>query len=132
LAGTPGSAQAARGLAKVIRQVSSGSDALFAVDGPLGPARVAKPGAAFIAQRAGAVIVPTSVAARPGVRLAWRWDNHLVPLPGGRIAVHFGPLIDTQASVAGPAPSLDALRATIQEALTAGSAAAARALEVDP
>ena len=53
------SPQSARAIAIMIRRVRAGTDALIAVDGPSGPAFQVKPGAAFIAQRAGAVIVPT-------------------------------------------------------------------------
>lgn len=118
--------QGSRGLVSVIRMVTTGHDALLAVDGPDGPARQAKPGAAFIAQRAKAVIVPTAIAASPSVRLAYRWDDHVVPLPGGRITVHFGPLIDT-APAEGTPPSIEEIQAAIDEALTAGTRAAERA-----
>jgi lysophospholipid acyltransferase (LPLAT)-like uncharacterized protein len=130
LAGAENSAQASRGLVSVIRQVASGMDALLAVDGPAGPARVAKPGAAFIAQRARAVIVPTAVASRPALRLRYRWDDHLVPMPGGRTMVHFGPLIDT-APAGQPAPSVEEITLHIERALTAGERNAAAALERD-
>lgn len=118
--------QGSRGLVSVIRMVTSGHDALLAVDGPDGPPGQAKPGAAFIAQRAKAVIVPTAIAANPSVRLTWRWDDHVVPLPGGRITVHFGPLIDT-APPEGTPPTIEEIRAAIDEALTAGTIAAERA-----
>ena len=130
LRGGSGTGQTSRGVVSVIRQVSSGVHALLAVDGPDGPAGRAKQGAAFIAQRAKAVIVPTAVASRPAVRLRYRWDDHLVPLPGGRTMVHFGPLIDS-APPDRPAPSVDEITLRIEEALTAGVRRAEHAVETD-
>lgn len=118
--GAPNSPQASRALVSVIRMVSHGHHALLAVDGPAGPARQVKPGAALIAQRAGAILVPTAIAAVPAVKLITRWDDHVVPLPGGRIMVHFGPLIDA-APPGEPAPDLDVIQARIGDALTTGT-----------
>ena len=130
LRGAVGTVQATRGVASVIRQVSSGVDALLAVDGPDGPAGRAKPGAAFIAQRARAVIVPTAVASTPAVRLRYRWDDHLVPMPGGRTMVHFGPLIDT-APAGQASPPVEEITLRIEDALTTGVRRATAAVEAD-
>ncbi|HET9424214.1 MAG TPA: hypothetical protein VFO55_02495, partial [Gemmatimonadaceae bacterium] len=56
----------------------------------------------------------------PALKLITRWDDHVVPLPGGRIMVHFGPLIDA-APPGEPLPDLDGLGARIGEALTVGT-----------
>ena len=130
IAGAGGAAPSGRGLVSVIKRIQEGHDALLAVDGPSGPARQAKPGAAFIAQRAKAVIVPTAIAASPSVRLAYRWDDHVVPLPGGRIDVHFGPLIDT-APPGGEAPAIEDIQRSIDDALTTGTARAEQANGAD-
>ncbi len=120
LTGGPSTAQSARGVVSMIKLVRSGHDALLAVDGPAGPAKQVKPGAALIAQRAGAVLVPTAAAAARALTLSYRWDDHLIPLPGTRLVVHFGPLIDTIAPPGGTAPTLEDIQERIGVALVAG------------
>ena len=56
-------------------------------DGPFGPYRAAKPGAAMVARAAGLPIVPLAFRVTPELRLLRRWDRHLVPLPFGRIRI---------------------------------------------
>jgi lysophospholipid acyltransferase (LPLAT)-like uncharacterized protein len=83
-----------RGIATMARLVREGRDGLIALDGPSGPAQRAKPGAFMIARRAGAVLVPTAAAARPAIRLRWRWDDHRLPLPFARAVAYYGRAID--------------------------------------
>jgi lysophospholipid acyltransferase (LPLAT)-like uncharacterized protein len=59
----------------------------LAPDGPLGPYRVAKPGALLLARESGLPIVPWAVSVRPSFRLRRRWDRQIVPLPFARIRV---------------------------------------------
>lgn len=59
------------------------------VDGPRGPRRVAKPGAAILSARTGYPIVPAAC----GIPRAWRmksWDRMLIPKPFGRVILAFG------------------------------------------
>jgi lysophospholipid acyltransferase (LPLAT)-like uncharacterized protein len=78
---------------KALRAMASalegGADMVIAVDGPHGPAKRVRPGACWLARHTGAAIVPSGIAAHPAVRVP-RWDRHLVPLPGARIAMVFG------------------------------------------
>jgi lysophospholipid acyltransferase (LPLAT)-like uncharacterized protein len=113
---------------KMIMLLRQGYDAMVAVDGPHGPPLEAKMGAALIAQRARAVIVPTAAACNRKIELRNRWDNHLVPLPFSRTVVHFGTPIDSYPSV-GPKPRLEDLRAGLELALSRGTARASAALE---
>ena len=109
----------ARSVAKVIEMVKDGYDALIAVDGAEGSAFQVRSGAALIARRSGAVLVPTSVSSNWQINLPKRRDKHLIPLPGARTVVHFGPIIDPLAQQ--PArPTLDELREKIAEALFTG------------
>jgi lysophospholipid acyltransferase (LPLAT)-like uncharacterized protein len=110
------SAQSARAIATMIRQVRLGADALIAVDGPSGPAFQVKPGAAFIAQRAGAVIVPTVAVVDQAVSVRWRWDKHIFPLPGSHIVVFMDTPIEVQPTNA-PTPSVEELRLRLANAL---------------
>ena len=58
------------------------------VDGPRGPARVAKSGAVLLARATALPIVPGTWWARPLVRVG-SWDRTIVPLPFSRIAFAF-------------------------------------------
>ncbi len=59
-------------------------------DGPFGPYRVVKPGALIVARASGLPIQPWAIEARPLLRLPGRWDNHVIPLPFGRLRVIAG------------------------------------------
>jgi lysophospholipid acyltransferase (LPLAT)-like uncharacterized protein len=69
------------------RLAAEGYSPAVTPDGPFGPYRVAKPGAAIVARAAALPIVPLAFRIRPQVRLRRRWDRHLVPLPFGRIRI---------------------------------------------
>ncbi len=79
----------ARRLAKLVRRVKEGRDCYMTPDGPDGPAYLIKPGVAYIAQKAKALIVPLGAYARHGYRLN-RWDRYVVPYPFSRISVAIG------------------------------------------
>jgi 1-acyl-sn-glycerol-3-phosphate acyltransferase len=95
---------------------------------PHGPAFKAKLGAALIAQRSGALIVPTAAACNRKIELHKRWDTHVVPLPFSRTLVHFGTPIDSCPAF-GAKPELEDLRARLELALEMGTAQANAALE---
>jgi lysophospholipid acyltransferase (LPLAT)-like uncharacterized protein len=87
----------ARALAQLRREMADGHAAAFTVDGPRGPARVAQPGAAWLASATGNPIVPFHIEASR----AWTvksWDSHQVPKPGSVVAVAIGAPIEVQAS----------------------------------
>lgn len=67
------------------------------LDGPRGPRRVAKPGAAILSARTGVSIVPTALA----VTRCWRmksWDRMVIPKPFATIVCAYGPPIPPCAS----------------------------------
>jgi hypothetical protein len=79
----------ARALAQLRREMAEGYPAAFTVDGPRGPARVAQPGAAWLASVTRNPIVPFHIEAAS----AWTvssWDSHQVPKPGSLVAVAIG------------------------------------------
>ena len=115
----PNSFRWAKGVAKVIDLVKDGYDALIAVDGPEGPAYQVQPGAALMAKRSGAVLVPIGAASNRQINLVKRWDKHMIPLPGARTVVHFGPIIDPLEQLSLPRTT-DELRGKIAEALLTG------------
>ncbi|MGH8103707.1 MAG: hypothetical protein ACREJQ_04215 [bacterium] len=100
----------AHGVVKYIHELKSAPGGVIAPDGPAGPACVAKPGAAYIAARAGAIILPVGAAISRGVELD-QWDRFEVPKPFARCALAFGQPMDppakaTEADLAGAAASL--------------------------
>ncbi|HEX5635416.1 MAG TPA: lysophospholipid acyltransferase family protein [Gemmatimonadales bacterium] len=71
------------------RALEEGTSVCFTPDGPVGPRRVAKPGAVAAAQKAGVPILPL----RAEVSRAWRfrsWDRFVLPKPFARISVRYG------------------------------------------
>lgn len=86
----------------------------IAVDGPLGPRHVVKPGAVAIAARTGARIVPVEAIAASRITLSWRWDQMELPLPFSRVVLRVGPPLDVV-----PARDLDAAVADLARALLA-------------
>ncbi len=83
------SRRGAQVLLEVVRALQAGTSVTFTPDGPRGPRRVFKPGAALAAQRAGVPLVP--IRATP-VR-AWRlrsWDRFAIPKPGAVVRIAYG------------------------------------------
>jgi lysophospholipid acyltransferase (LPLAT)-like uncharacterized protein len=82
---------AVRGLAAVVRRMRRGDvDAAFAVDGPRGPYGDVKPGAAWVARRAGGALVPMGSAVARGVTFGRAWDRFRLAFPFTRVAVVLG------------------------------------------
>jgi lysophospholipid acyltransferase (LPLAT)-like uncharacterized protein len=109
-----GGARALRALVHALRR--GAPLAAFAVDGPRGPAGVAKPGALLAAAASGALLVPAASAAERVVVLRRAWDRFEVPLPFSRVVVVAG----------APAPA-DPGRGGAERLTSAISAARARA-----
>ncbi len=76
-------------LRAVSRAVESGAQVVVPVDGPVGPARRAKPGVLQVAMRAKVPIYTFALSARPCLRLR-SWDRMLLPLPFARIVCCYG------------------------------------------
>ncbi len=78
-----------RGGRQALREMSeclmSGIDVAFTIDGPRGPAYVAKPGAITLARHTGQAILPFHIVARRRVELS-SWDRLQIPLPFTRAA----------------------------------------------
>lgn len=76
----------ARNLLELLRLLREGRDSYITPDGPDGPARVAKPGVAFLAARAGALVLPIGCYSAGALRLR-RWDRYALPLLFARIHI---------------------------------------------
>ncbi|MEX2180137.1 MAG: lysophospholipid acyltransferase family protein, partial [Gemmatimonadaceae bacterium] len=79
---------AARALLVACRELDSGFDMAVTPDGPRGPARSVASGAAVIANRSGAPMVPVAAFARRAWRLR-SWDRFMIPKPFARIVVAY-------------------------------------------
>jgi hypothetical protein len=90
-----------RRLLQLIREMRRGRYLYLNPDGPDGPTHEAKMGVAFVARKAGALVVPAAAYTATCYRVP-RWDHYTIPLPFSRIAVHLGQPIevtgDTEAA----------------------------------
>jgi hypothetical protein len=78
-----------RALVQMRRALERGGAAAFTLDGPRGPARIAQPGALWLAGATGHPILPFHIEATD----AWSlnsWDRHLIPKPGSHVVVAIG------------------------------------------
>jgi lysophospholipid acyltransferase (LPLAT)-like uncharacterized protein len=102
-----------RALLELKREMARGCPAAFALDGPRGPARVAQPGAAWLAGATGHPLLPVhSEAARHWTLRSW--DRTQIPRPFTGAAVVIGAPIavpDTEAA------SVEAARHTLEQSL---------------
>jgi len=78
-----------RALVQLRRELAGGRPAGFALDGPRGPARVAQPGAVFLAGATGHPILPFHFEA-DRFWSAGRWDRTQVPKPFARVGLAVG------------------------------------------
>ena len=71
------------------RELADGRPAAFTIDGPRGPARVAQPGAVFLAGATGHPVLPFHIEA-DRFWTAGRWDRTQVPKPFSTVALAIG------------------------------------------
>lgn len=89
-------------LRRMARALSAPLDAAFAVDGPRGPRRRAKPGAALAARLSGGLLVPMGAAASTSRVLRRSWDRFSIPMPFSRVQIVLGQPLDERAAVRHP------------------------------
>ena len=86
-----------RALVQLRRDLAAGRPAAFTVDGPRGPARVAQPGAVWLAGATGHPILPFHLEAARHWS-ARSWDRTQVPKPGATVGIAIGePYVVTTA-----------------------------------
>jgi lysophospholipid acyltransferase (LPLAT)-like uncharacterized protein len=103
-----------RALVQMRRAMREGRPVAFTVDGPRGPARVAQPGAAWLASATGNPILPFHVEAS-AYWSARSWDRHQVPRPGSTLAAVLGAPIDVERGA--DQTRIDAACRQLEEAL---------------
>jgi lysophospholipid acyltransferase (LPLAT)-like uncharacterized protein len=80
---------ARKALLQLVREMGAGRPAGFAVDGPRGPARVAQPGAVWLAQATGNPVLPFHLEADRHWSLR-SWDRTQIPKPFSTVALSVG------------------------------------------
>jgi lysophospholipid acyltransferase (LPLAT)-like uncharacterized protein len=86
-----------RALVQLRREMAEGQPVAFTVDGPRGPARVAQPGALWLAGATGNPIVPFHIEASR-YWTARSWDQHQVAKPGSDVAIAIGEPIEIEGT----------------------------------
>jgi len=105
----------ARALVRLRRELASGRPAAFTIDGPRGPARVAQPGAVFLAGTTGQPVLPFHIEADRFWTMK-SWDQTQVPKPFARVQVAIGePIVVPDAADA----TIEAKRLELERSLAA-------------
>jgi lysophospholipid acyltransferase (LPLAT)-like uncharacterized protein len=105
-----------RALLQLAREMAAGRPAGFTLDGPRGPARVAQPGAIWLARATGNPVLPFHLEADRHWSLG-SWDRTQIPKPFATVALAMGAPIDVAPDTDGPA--LDQARLTLEDRLRA-------------
>jgi lysophospholipid acyltransferase (LPLAT)-like uncharacterized protein len=78
-----------KALLQLTREIAAGKPAGFTVDGPRGPARVAQPGAVWLAKATGHPVLPFHLEAGPHWTLR-SWDRTQIPKPFATVGIVVG------------------------------------------
>jgi lysophospholipid acyltransferase (LPLAT)-like uncharacterized protein len=112
-----------RALLELKREVQRGHPAGFALDGPRGPARVAQPGAVWLARATGSPVLPFHAEASRCWTVS-SWDRTQVPKPFSTVAVVIGAPVEVRAT------SEDAIARASAELMAALTQNETRALQI--
>jgi lysophospholipid acyltransferase (LPLAT)-like uncharacterized protein len=109
---------AVKALVQLKRDMAAGRPAAFTLDGPRGPARVAQPGAIWLAKSTGNPIVPFHIEASRHWTLR-SWDRTQIPKPFSDVAIAIGEPIEVppdadEAAMEQARQTLEARLATLE------------------
>jgi lysophospholipid acyltransferase (LPLAT)-like uncharacterized protein len=107
---------ARKALLQLTRDMAAGKAAAFTVDGPRGPARVAQPGAVWLAKATGNPVVPFHLEAARHWTLN-SWDQTQIPKPFSTVALAMGEPFTVPADA--DAAGIEAGRVQLEERLRA-------------
>ncbi|PYQ85100.1 MAG: hypothetical protein DMG02_14360 [Acidobacteria bacterium] len=107
---------ARRALLQLTRDMAAGRPAAFTVDGPRGPARIAQPGAVWLAKATGNPVVPFHIEADRSWSMN-SWDRTQIPKPFATIAIAIGEPFDVPRDA--DAAAIDRARRSLEERLQA-------------
>jgi lysophospholipid acyltransferase (LPLAT)-like uncharacterized protein len=105
-----------RALLQLVRDIKQGKPAGFAVDGPRGPARVAQPGAVWLAGVAGQPLLPFHLEASRYWELR-SWDRTQIPKPFSTVALVVGEPVVVRPDL--PDAAREAVRLDLESRLRA-------------
>lgn len=106
----------ARVLIQAKRELERGHSLLITPDGPRGPARVAQPGAIWLASVTGCPILPVTFSASR-FRTTRSWDAHLIPSPGAIVTASIHAPVEVPRDA--DAALLESKRLELENALNA-------------
>jgi hypothetical protein len=115
---------ARKALVQLVRDMRAGRPAGFTLDGPRGPARVAQPGAVWLARATGNPVLPFHLEASSAWTLG-SWDRTQIPKPFSTVALVVGAPMEVSKSSSDE--DLEKCRAELEHRL---AALEARALEL--
>jgi lysophospholipid acyltransferase (LPLAT)-like uncharacterized protein len=107
---------AVKALVQLKRDMAAGKPAAFTIDGPRGPARVAQPGAMWLAKATGNPVVPFHIETDRHWTLG-SWDRTQIPKPFAAAAIAIGEPFYVADDADGAA--LDAATRTLEQRLQA-------------
>ena len=87
---------AVKALVQLRRDMAAGKPAAFTLDGPRGPAKVAQPGAIWLAKATGNPVVPFHIEAGRHWTLR-SWDRTQIPKPFAAVAIAIGEPIEVSS-----------------------------------
>jgi lysophospholipid acyltransferase (LPLAT)-like uncharacterized protein len=104
-----------KAMAQLVRAMKAGKPAGFTLDGPRGPARVAQPGAVWLAHATGNPLLPFHLEAA-GAWTLRSWDRTQIPKPFTSVALVVGEPIPVGADAS--EAQLEAARVVLEQRLT--------------
>ena len=99
---------------QLVRDMKRGKPAGFTLDGPRGPARVAQPGAAWLARATGNPLLPFHLEASSHWTMG-SWDRTQIPKPFSTVALAVGEPIEVRRDL--PDEELEAVRLGLEARL---------------
>lgn len=107
---------AAGAMRQLMKEMARGRPTAFTLDGPRGPARIAQPGAVWLAKATGNPIVPFHAESSTHWTLR-SWDRTQIPKPGATVALVIGEPVYVSRDAADHA--LEAARVELERRLRA-------------
>jgi lysophospholipid acyltransferase (LPLAT)-like uncharacterized protein len=104
-----------RALLKLRRELAGGHPAGFTLDGPRGPARIAQPGAVWLAKVTGHPVLPFHLEASRHWTLG-SWDRTQIPKPFATVSIAMGEPFEVAAEA--DEAGIEAARRLLEERLT--------------
>jgi len=105
-----------KAMLKLVRDMEQGRPAGFTLDGPRGPARVAQPGAIWLARATGNPVLPFHLEASSHWTTG-SWDRTQIPKPFSTVALVIGEPLDVPAEATDE--QLESVRRELEERLRA-------------